>query len=292
MHGCHEHRGVDAVRRVAEAGVLPRHARGRDGIAGRRPAVRVDAEPRADPLAERVPPRRRLRRQRPLEEVPERDALGGEDAAGGQVVHPRLRDVGRREPGAVALEHDHAEDREVEVVVLRDPVDVLGEARRPARAVPRPALRHLLGEADRREPRRDRPVARRLGDRPDALARDVLDRLAEHASRRAAEPGTGHALLEVRRRPRQPAPGRPPRGSRRTPRARRRRAVAEARRARRAGRARARGARARRDPATRRGPEPALRPRRATAPRSRRRPSAPRAPAGARGRRDPRAGST
>ena len=96
------------------------------------------------------------------------------------------------------------------------------------------------GSPSRREPAVDRPVAGRLGDRADALARDVLDGLAEHAARRAPEPRAA-IRGRVDARPRRRA--RPPRGSRRTPRARRLRAVAAARRARRAARARGRAAR-------------------------------------------------
>ena len=49
------------------------------------------------------------------------------------------------------------------------------------RSRPRPA-------AARREPAGERPVARRLRDLADALARETLDRLAEHAAGGAAEP--------------------------------------------------------------------------------------------------------
>ena len=89
MGGCHEHRRVDAVRGVAEARVLPRHPRRALRVAGSRPAVRVDAQARADPLAKRVLVRRRLRRQQAEQQVAARDSLGREDAAGRQVVEPR-----------------------------------------------------------------------------------------------------------------------------------------------------------------------------------------------------------
>ena len=152
MRRGHEHRRVDAVRGVADARVLPRHPRGGDRIAGRGPAVRVDAQPGADPLAERIAPRRRLGRQVRLEQVPHGDALGGEDPARRHVVEPDLGDVERVEAGAAALQQRDAEHREVEVVVLRDPVDVLGEARRTAGPVPRPAFGDLLRQALGREP--------------------------------------------------------------------------------------------------------------------------------------------
>ena len=152
------------------------------------PAVRVHAQPRADPLAERVAARCRLGRKVRLEQVAHRDALGREDPAGRQVVEPELRHVERGELRAAALEQRDAEHREVEVVVLGRAVDVLGQARRAAGAVPREALQHLDGNAARREPGRDRPVARGLRELADALARQALDRLAEHAARRAAEP--------------------------------------------------------------------------------------------------------
>ena len=58
----HEHRGVDAVRGVADPRVRPRHPGGGHGVAGSRPAVRVDAQAGADPLTERVAARRGLRR--------------------------------------------------------------------------------------------------------------------------------------------------------------------------------------------------------------------------------------
>ena len=285
----HEHRRVDPVRGVADAGVLPRHPRGGDGISGRGPAVGVDAKPRADPLAERVAPRRRLGRQVRLEQVPHRDALGGEDPAGRHVVEPDLRDVERIELRAGPLEQRDAEHREVEVVVLGDARDVLGEARRPARPVPGPALRDLLRQADRREPALDRPVTGRLGDRADPGPRDVLDGLPEHAAGGAAEPGSRDPAGQVAR-----LLGRDRLGRREDllealrlllrERPRQRvelveqleRERAQLRRDRLLGGAAAR-ARARRRPRT-------------SAPRPRRRPSPPPAPAGARARRDPQAG--
>ena len=210
MGGGHEHRRIDAVRGVADAGVLPRHPGGRDRIARCRPAVGVDAQARADPFAKRIAACRGLRWQVRLEQVPHRNPLGGEDPAGRHVVEPDLRHVERVEPGPAPLEQRDAEHREVEVVVLRDAVDVLRQARRPARAVPGPALRDLLRQALGGEPARDRPVTRRLRDRADPLARDVLDRLAEHAAGGAAEPGAGDPLGQVPRL-RAARPGPPPR---------------------------------------------------------------------------------
>ena len=66
-----------------------------------------------------------------------------------------------------------------EVVVLGHPGDVLDEARRARRAVPGIRRGHVRVEADRREVGADRPVAGRLGDRPDAVPGDLLDRLAD-----------------------------------------------------------------------------------------------------------------
>ena len=167
------------------------------GVALRAPAVDVDAQPRSDPLAKRVVPRRGDRRQIPLEQVAHRDSLRREDPPRRQVVEPELRDVDRREVRPGALEQDDGEHREVEVVVLRDPVDVLGEARRPRRLVPRIPLRHGRVETLGGEPPAHRPVAGALRDRTDALARDVLDRLPEHTAGRAAEPGAADTV-EVR----------------------------------------------------------------------------------------------
>ena len=222
MRRGHEHRRVDAVRRVAEARVLPRHPRGGDRVAGRGPAVGVDAQPGADPLAEGIAPRRGLGRQVRLEQVPHRDALGGEDPPGGHVVEPDLGDVERVEAGAAAFQQRDAEHREVEVVVLRDPVDVLGEARRTAGPVPRPALGDLVRRPSAvNQPRTGQlPVASAIARMP---ARGMFS-TGLPSTQPAARPSQAPAIRSGSSEPRAARPGRPRRGSPRTLPARPRRA--------------------------------------------------------------------
>jgi hypothetical protein len=182
---------------VAHLRVRPGHPSRGDRIAGGGPAVHVDAQTGPDPLPERVAPGGRLRGQVRLEQVPNGDPLGGEHAPGWLVVEPELRDVGRLETGAAPLQQRDPEHREVEVVVLGDPVDRLGEARGAARAVPGPARRDLVGQTHGGEPGGHRPVPRRLSDRADALSRQALDGLAEHASGGSPEPGAANAVGKV-----------------------------------------------------------------------------------------------
>ena len=278
MRGRHEHRRVDAVRGVAEAGVLPRHPSGVDRIARRRPAVGIDPKSRPDPLAERVAPCGRLRRKVGLEQVAHRDALGREDPAGRHVVEPDLGDVQRIEARPAPLEEHDAEHREVEIVVLGDPVDVLRQAGGTARAVPRPPLRDLLREPLCGEPARDRPVARSPGRLPGSpragcsrqACRARTPRRARATPRRSGPPG---------RRPDAPPPEQRPRGSRPGRRVPPRSEAAAEHRARRAGRARAPSARRVPAPERRHVPVQALRRRQTSVARRRRHPVPPRGPA-------------
>ena len=101
--------------------------------------------------------------------------------------------------GAVPLDQVEGHHREVEVVVLGHAVDVLGQAGERAPTVPRPAGQHLGREVPRGEPVGERPAVLHLEDLADALAGDLLDRLAEQAAGGAAGPGSEDAVVEVTR---------------------------------------------------------------------------------------------
>lgn len=122
-----EEGGVEAVGGVGEGGVAVGLFRGGGRVAGVGPAVHVGADQGADPLAEGVVVGGGLGGLQAEQEVAVRDALGGEGAAGRELVEPEAGEVAGGEGLAVALEQEQAEEGVVQVVVLRGAVDVLGE---------------------------------------------------------------------------------------------------------------------------------------------------------------------
>ena len=114
--------------------------------------------------------------------------LGGEHPAGGEPLEPRRRHVVGADRLPAALDEVEGDQREVHVVVLGHPVDVLGQAVRGAASVPGVRRRDRRVEPDGGEVRGDRPVPRRAGDRPDAAPADLLHRLAEQAPGGPTEP--------------------------------------------------------------------------------------------------------
>ena len=193
-HRRDEHRAVETVAGVADGGVAPGPLGRPQRVSGVRPAVEVGADLGADPLAERVADPRGPRRRDPLQQVAVGHPLRREGPSRGQVDEPHLGDVVRGERGAVPLEDAQRDQGVVEVVVLRRAGEGLLEAGRPAGLVPGPPLRHRRVETDRREVPVQRPPVGGAQDLLDALARDLLHRLAEDAGDRPAHPGAAHAV--------------------------------------------------------------------------------------------------
>src|SRR5206468_4650273 len=82
----------------------------------------------------------------------------------------------------------------VEVVVFGHAVDVLGQARRAARAIPGMARGDRLGQPPRGEPIRERPAPLGLQDLAYSRATDTLDRFPEQTADCTTEPRAADAV--------------------------------------------------------------------------------------------------
>ncbi|GAB3953564.1 hypothetical protein GCM10029976_093980 [Kribbella albertanoniae] len=122
------------------------------------------------------------------------NAFGGEDPGGREVPQPGLGNIFGGQGIAVLFEHPQRKEGEVEVVVLRHPVDDLAETGRCGGPVPRPALQDLVRYADGRHVLRERPLAGRLQDLADPLAGNLLHRLAQQVPGGPPEPGVRDAI--------------------------------------------------------------------------------------------------
>lgn len=104
-----EEGGVQAVAGVGEGGVPVRLGRGGGRVAGVGPAVDVGPDEGADPFAEGVVVGGGGRGLEPEQQVPVREALGGEGPAGGELVEPEAGDVGGAEAPAVPAQQDQVQ---------------------------------------------------------------------------------------------------------------------------------------------------------------------------------------
>ncbi len=165
------------------------------------PSVHVGADQRADPLPERVAHLGgSVQPDQPSEQVAVGHPLGGEDPPGRQVRQPGLGDVARGEVVPCCSSSASASSAKLRssssgipsmfsarLVAAAAPVP--RPARRDVRRAARPAVKYPLSGHS--------PVARE--DLPDAGAGDLLDRLAEQAAGRPAEPGAVHPVAGRRR---------------------------------------------------------------------------------------------
>ncbi|GAA3306458.1 hypothetical protein GCM10020295_62740 [Streptomyces cinereospinus] len=133
------------------------------------------------------------------EEVAVGDAFRGEGAPGGEFVEPEAGHVRGGEVLGVALQQQEIEEGVVEVVVLGHAVDVLGEGGAGRAAVPGVGAEERPGDAPGGEVGGQRPVAGGLGELADAGEGQLLDRLAQQAADRTAQPGGVQAGLQAGR---------------------------------------------------------------------------------------------